>query len=341
MLIGLRDVRDYRVWSKEKGEYISTSSPFNIKAESITLSNITVDDVNNLYIQHTEETSQKFSKEAIEYAHYLTQGQPWLVNSLAQHACDAKLDRSQEITKTDIEQAKELLIARRDTHIDSLVDKLNEPRVKGVIDAIISGSVTKPTFLDDDIQYTTDLGLISATMGNLAIANPIYQEITPAVLATKFQKSIVEEAIWYEREDGTLDLEKLLHAFTDFFRENAQAWLQDFTYKESGPHILMLAFLQRIINGGGRIHREYALGRKRVDLLISWKQQKFIIELKIKHGEDTLAKGLEQTAAYMDSSGTREGHLVLFDRDFSKSWDEKISNEIVTYKSHKIHVWTL
>ena len=84
------------------------------------------------------------------------------------------------------------------------------------------------------------------------------------------------------------------------YRENSEVWLERFAYKEAGPHLLLLAFLQRIINGGGKIHREYALGRRRVDIRIEWKTQCFIIELKVKRKESDEAKGLEQIADYMD-----------------------------------------
>lgn len=93
---------------------------------------------------------------------------------------------------------------------------------------------------------------------------------------------------------------KLLASFTQFFRENADAYSAKLDYQESFPHLLLMAFLQRIINGGGKIRREYALGRKRVDLFIEWKNYSYIPELKIKRGEDTERKGLEQIAEYVD-----------------------------------------
>src|SRR5205085_3007690 len=115
---------------------------------------------------------------------------------------------------------------------------------------------------------------------------------------------------WYENKGGSLNMHKLLQAFTQFYRENSEIWLEKFDYKESGPHLLLMAFLQRVINGGGKIHREYALGRKRVDLLIEWSSfvkttadkppQRIVIELKIRRSEKTIEEGLEQTAQYMD-----------------------------------------
>ena len=115
-LIGLRDVRDYKVWSKEAGHYVSAASPFNVKAISLLLANFSYAEVRALYEQHTQETGQRFTDEAIEYAFFLTQGQPWLVNALAQEACfEMIVDRTMPITKQVIEDAKDVLILRRDT----------------------------------------------------------------------------------------------------------------------------------------------------------------------------------------------------------------------------------
>ena len=84
--------------------------------------------------------------------------------------------------------------------------------------------------------------------------------------------------------------------------------------------MLLQAHLQRIVNGGGRIEREFALGRGRTDLLIVWPQggreRRFVVECKVPaHGlEWTIAEGVEQTRGYMDRCGAKAGHLVVFDR---------------------------
>lgn len=338
--IGVRDLKDYKLQIQQDDKQLV--SPFNIVAASLIIKNFNEDEVHALYAQHTHETGQAFNEEAVKYAYYLTQGQPWLVNALAYQVCFVDVtDRSKTITKDDIEKAKNYLIAQRATHLDALLDRLNEDRVRKIIDTIILGESIKPEYSDDDIQYAADLGLITAGPESLQIANPIYMEIIPATLAHKFQKTITEKSQWYENEDETLNMDKLMTSFTQFFRENSESWLADFAYKESGPHILMMAFLQRIINGGGQIHREYALGKKRVDLLIRWKRSAYVIELKIKYSEQTLQTGLEQIIKYMDRCGAPVGHLVLFDRGTHKSWEEKISREELVYKSKQVTVWTM
>jgi hypothetical protein len=349
-LIGVRNLQDYKLQSIEEQEKGILLSPFNIVADSLLLRNFTEKQVRDLYMQHTQETGQVFTEEAICYAYYLTQGQPWLVNALAYQACFRDiLDRSIPITKDSMEKAKEQLILRMDTHISALVDKLNEPRVRNIIDAIISGS-DPLSFNPDDIQYVRDLGLVKEN--SWEIANPIYQQVIPRALTYVIQELIPHQTSWYVESDGKLNMDKLLTAFTQFFRENAEAYSTKLDYKESFPHLLLMAFLQRVINGGGQINREYAVGTKRVDLLIVWNDKyRYVLELKIKYSEDTLGKGLDHqlangelaagTADYIDLCNAHEAHLLLFDRDPTKKWEEKISNEIVTFKNKQIHVWTL
>lgn len=175
----------------------------------------------------------------------------------------------------------------------------------------------------------------------MAIANPIYQEIIPRELTLGLQEDILHVQASYVSHDGSLNTTKLLKDFTQFYRKHATPWLRQAPYREAGPHLLLMAFLQKVVNGGGQITREYALGSKKVDLFIQWKEQNIVMEIKIKRGPQTLLRGLDQTSQYMDISGAQEGHLVVFDRDLKKSWEERISNEVHSYGTKKIHVWTM
>jgi hypothetical protein len=121
--------------------------------------------------------------------------------------------------------------------------------------------------------------------------------------------------------------------------------VERFDYKEAGPQLLMQAFLQRIVNSGGRIDREYGPGRGRTDLTIHWPHergiQKIVAELKIlrKSLKGTVAAGLAQTAEYMDRCGTEEAHLVVFDRRPGRKWNEKIFRKTEAFDGRTIRVW--
>ena len=204
----------------------------------------------------------------------------------------------------------------------------------------------------DDVQYVADLGLIKvARNGAISIANRIYQEVIPRELSWNIQTGIIQQAAWYLLPDGLLDMDKLLCAFQQFFRENSEHWVERFDYKEAGPQLLLQAFLQRIVNGGGRVEREYGLGRMRTDLLIIWPYkagvqnkatvQKVVIELKVLHKslDDTIAEGLKQTREYMDRCDTDQGHLVIFDRSREKRWEEKIFKREEKYQNKTVTLW--
>ncbi len=334
ILCGVRDVRDYRIHSDKSKTVITGGSAFNVKAESLRVGDFSEDEVIALYRQHTEETGQVFDETSLEEVWRLTQGQPWLANALGYEICfrtKNRRDRSYSVTSEMVLQAKENLILRRDTHLDQLADKLAEERVRRVVEPILSGFGNPELIPADDLIYVRDLGLIK-TEGHIRIANPIYQEVIPRELTYSTQLTIAHETAWYVRKsDGQLDMDRLISAFQEFFRQHSRSWVERFQYKEAGPQLLMQAFLQRILNHGGRVEREYGLGRMRTDLFVSWPykngSQKIVIELKIRRSEsleNVIKDGLAQTRAYMDECGADEGHLIIFDRNEAKTWEEKI-----------------
>jgi hypothetical protein len=350
ILCGVRDVRDYRLHTDTGKAVITGGSAFNIKAKSLRLGSFNQDEVEALLQEHTTETGQVFEPAASNLIWELTQGQPWLVNALAYEVCfdmKANRDHSVVITAEMVAEAKENLILRRETHLDQLVDKLKEPRVQQVISPMLRGQEME-NVPPDHIQYVLDLGLVSKVGQELKIANPIYQEVIPRELTyvTQFNFAAQYKPAWYINDVGALEMEKLLAAFQQFFREHSESWVERFDYKEAGPQLLMQAFLQRLINGGGQIQREYGLGRRRTDLLILWpygegQVQRVVIELKILYSslEATIEEGLAQTWQYMDHCGTDKGHLIIFDRRPHITWDEKVFRREESHQGQKIVVW--
>ena len=346
VLCGVRDVRDYRIHSSAERAIITGGSAFNIKAESLRLGDFTEREVRSLLTQHTDETGQRFTPEALETVWRQTRGQPWLVNALAYRACprdDQGRYGTNPVTAEAVLDAQEQLILSRETHLDQLADKLQEERVRSVVGPLLSGGDER-CFSAHDIEYVRDLGLI-ARDGPMRIANPIYAEVVPRELTYAAQEGLVQETAWYVDENGGLDPFKLLGVFQDFFREHSEHRVARFDYREAGPQLLLQAFLQRIVNGGGRIEREYGLGRGRTDLLVVWPQanrtQKFVIECKIlrKSLDRTISEGIEQTTAYMDRCAAEAGHLVIFDRSEERPWREKIFRREGVAGDAVISVW--
>ena len=325
LLCGVRNAVDYP---------IPTGSPFNIVDRSLRLGDFPEAEVRDLLGQHTEETGQAFTEDAQAEVWAATRGQPWLVNALAEQSCfetESGRDRSRAITDDDIAAARERLILRRPTHFRHIADRLDEPRVRRVIDPILAGRNHVESIPRDDRHYVRDLGL-TASDGNLEIANPIYREVIPRILASSAEVRMRHDSASYRRLDGGLQVSKILAGFQQFFRENADWWSNESAYRESAAQVLLQAYLHRVVNAGGQIAREYGLGRDRTDLRISWKRnggnQIFVIECKVRRSRDGLetliADGIRQTARYAAGCGAEEGHLVVFDQDPTRSWDEKI-----------------
>ena len=329
-LVGMRNIRDYKAKIRPDRDTLGSASPFNVITESLTLTNFTQAEIGTLYAQHTADTGQLFEPAAVERAAYWTDGQPWLVNALARECVEKLLDRdyTRPVTAELIDQAAENLLRRRDTHLDSLYERLKEERVRRVVEPVITGGDASLDRLGDDCQYVLDLGLLRSEQGRLLPANPIYAEVILRTLSYNSQEDLkirVPQPPWATATG--LNMNGLLRAFQEFWRENSEVWCERYEYREAAPHLILMAFFQRVINGGGQLVREYALGRRRIDLCVHYAGTRYPVELKLMTGPKAREEGVAQLAAYCDLCGAKEGWLVLFDRTPGHDWDDRITWE--------------
>ena len=339
-LVGMLDVRDYKAQIRPDGQSLGQVSPFNIIAEDLLIPNFTESDIAALYAQHTAETGQRFADGVVEAVWRWTRGQPWLVNAIA-NDCVAKIHGNrfdETITVEDVVAAKEAIIRRRDTHVDSLMERMREPRVRRIVEPLISGDKSDVTYNDDDYRYITDLGLLRVDRGALVPANPMYAEIIGRYLSRGEQDAMIRsipETPWV-KADG-LDMPGLMAAFQQFWRENSGADKDIMGYRESVPHLVLMAFLQRVTNGGGHINREMALGTGRLVRCVEFRGARYAIEVKTSanfQGEKSYA----QCAKYLEDLGLSEGWMPIFDKSKTKTWDEKIYTRDETFNGKAIHV---
>lgn len=330
-LIGLRDVRDYKIASGGSLN-LNTASPFNIKVESLTIRDFSEAEIAKLYAQHTQDTGQIFTNEALSFAYELTMGQPWLVNALARQCVEVVVpDRAIAIEVNHLQVAKENLIRRKDTHLDSLADRLRESRVRAVLEPMMAGQDLEQTS-NEDRDFLVDLGLLRRENGSgLVIANPIYREILPRVLAQGPQDSLPSVSPTWLNSAGELDVDALRDAFMSFWLQHGEALLNSASYHEIAPHLVLMAFLHRVVNGGGTLEREYAIGRDRMDLCLRYGSVVLGIEVKVQRddGRNQLQRGLVQIDGYLARLGVDRGWLVIFDRRSSVLLiEERLRSEV-------------
>ena len=344
LLCGMREVRDYKAASGGEPVRVGSSSPFNIALESLRLGNFTGSEVRELYAQHTADTGQPLTEQALQRAWELTQGQPWLVNALAREVVEKMaVPASEPITADHLEAAKERLIIARATHLDSLLARLREPPVRRVLEPLLAGELVSASPLDDDYTYVTDLGLL-ATGTPPQIANPIYREIIFRVLASGAERNVQVERRGVLTPDKQIDMRRLLQGFADFWREHGEVLADSMEYPEVAAQLVLMAWLHKVVNGGGSIDREVGVGSKRIDLSIRWPYpggvQRLALEVKVWRDKDKkgnpLRQGLEQLDAYLARLGLEEGALVLFDlRGAASPVEERTRLEQATTPSQR------
>jgi hypothetical protein len=343
-LVGMRDLKDYITASKG-GIAPNPGSPFNIKSDSASLSNFQKEDIAHLFARRTSENGQQITQEALDYVYEQSNGQPWLVNSLFKRATIRILDQESvdTVEMKHIEEAREQMIAARETHLDALAERLKDPRIRDVVQLILTGG-TGPNLdpNNPDVTLATDLGLIKWDSDRgFTIANPIYEEILTRTLNSVYFIQVPSPSSWrWQTSDGRLDMDALLHEFQDFWRSHSEVWEQWTKYTEAFPHLLLMAFLQRVVNATGRVEREYATGRGRMDLAVEFKGEWNIIEIKLLRTGQTFEKvkteGLKQVTRYRDTFVPPVGfhkritgvYLVVFDRRSEAEkplWDERIT----------------
>jgi len=345
ILCGVRDVRDYRMTMGD-GEVITGGSAFNIKAESLRLGDFSREELEALYAQHTAATGQIFTPQALELAWESTRGQPWLSNALAEQAVwktATNVDRAVVIDETRMRAACEALILRNDSHLDQLMDKLKEPRVRAVIAPMLEGQESIAS--EADIQYLRDLGLIRQLESGLAPANSIYAEVLPRTLTSTAMIGVTGERIHpsWKGADGKLNPLQFLTNFFDFWRAHGEAMMRTVPYHEAAPSLVLMAYLQRVINGAGRIEREYAAGSGRLDLLVVHGTVRMAIEVKVwRDGRpDPQIEGLVQIERYLNRLNLDEGFLVIFNqRTKAPKWEKRISSSDAVTASGRT-VWIM
>ncbi|MDR1281465.1 MAG: ATP-binding protein [Opitutaceae bacterium] len=359
-LVGMRDLKDYLATAKD-GRPVNPGSPFNIKEDSATLRNFSRENIAALFARRTAATGQQIEPAALDHVWERTRGQPWIVNSLFKRATMRVLDEEDfsPVTLAHIRTAEQQMILARETHLDALAVRMEDPRVRRIMEALLAGSTNEQAFDDDALRLCLDLGLVRQAPDRPAeIANPIYKEILARQMSQKTLNFIQpRESFAWKREhpDGALDMDALLREFQKFWRRHSEIWESKSDYTEAFPHLLLMAFLQRIVNGGGRIEREFAAGRGRLDLAVEYKGAWHIIEIKIIHDYETVElireEGIEQTAAYRDKFApplpppppsflpSLPAYLVIFDRrsagkktpwEQRLTWDANFQNTGIT-----------
>jgi hypothetical protein len=335
VLAGMRNLREHDRAMGGDGR----GSPFNIVRE-LTLSNFSRDEVVRLYAQHTAATGQCFTDESLELVWQQTRGQPLLVNALADLAVTQLVpDPSRAIEPAHIAESIRLFEASNPIHLTSLAARLAEDRVMNVVAPVVVGDA--PDVSDDDERFALELGILAKGIDErLHVANPIYARALLKLATSQQRKSLLAWTPTWLDEAGRIDVDRLRENFRAFWTLHRDMMQARIHYPEAVAHFGLMTYLDRVVNGGGRVEREFAVGRGRLDLLLVHGDLRLPIEVKVHrdHASDPVPEGLEQLDRYCAGLGVDRAWLVVFDQGTGATGTRFEDEEVVTAGGRKVLV---
>jgi hypothetical protein len=334
-LAGMRDIVDRLARVRPEHGSARLAGPFTFCADSLTLADFTLAEVQALYRQHTEATGQVFEAGAAERAWHWSEGQPWLVNALAGRIVEKELGgaHSSAITAGHVDRAAEALIRRRGVHLDHLLERLKEPRVIRVMDRVLAGTNLSTTASDDDdVKYCVDLGLVASDeWGRLRPANRVYRDAMVGFLTSGISKLLPAPSRG-DRAGGGRLMSDLIGDFRRLWRDPAASLTSRrpdnlaVKYGEAAPALILYAFMAKALAGSGtRLQARYAEGRGRMDISVFHQGAEYPVGVEAADNDQPFCQeeGLARLVECLLAGGAKEGWLLVFDQDREKPWAER------------------
>lgn len=296
--------------------FVGGVSPFNI-ADQVNLPPFSLKNVRDLYAQYTEETNQPFTEDAVKRIHEETAGQPWLVNRLgAILTTKIKPETVTPINETDIAQAIQIILNEKNNHFDNLYEKAK--LYKETFVEIVFDNVEYEPYGEEQ-SWLEQYGLIKNQNGHAIVTNNIYKLVHMKAFARDVKANQDQIINDYLLPGNRLDIN---HILLDFYRYIARIGVRVFyehgkPYEKTGQFLLTVWLFQFAKDDAGDIRYEVHTGLGRIDVLLTYKGIKYIIETKMNVFEDIndiRNEGIKQlTKKYLSTEDVSEGYLLIFD----------------------------
>jgi AAA-like domain len=327
VLAGVHDVKSLKI-KLRPDEEAKLNSPWNIATDFKVDMNLYPKEIMPMLHDYMSETGVKMNpKKIAEHLFYYTSGYPFLVSKLCKTIDEDYLTKrkAQKWTLADIDQAAFDLTRESNANFDSLVKNLEDN--DDLYDMIYGIAVDNQPFSFNIHNPLTNLatlyGIVMQVNGRMVIHNRIYNEVIINYMSDQMhQKQFFARNDFgggYVNANKTLNMELVLTKYQAFMREQYNKKDRDFL--ERNGRLVFLAFMKPILNGGGHDFKEVQISEeRRLDVVLTYFNHKYVAELKIWRGPEAHEKGLLQLADYLDRQNLKEGYLVIFDHSATKSW---------------------
>ena len=325
VLAGVHDVKSLKLKIRPD-EVAKYNSPWNIASDFTVDMNLQPSEIKPMLDEYAADRNIKMDTRRIaDQLFYYTSGYPFLVSKMCKMFDETYLPFKieKEWTEKDLEIIFQQLVTENNTNFESLVKNLeNNADLYNLVYKIAIDNETLPFNIHNP---TINLGVfygIFVNRNGLAIHNRIYSQVLLDYMSVNFLNSQISKSdigAGYKNEDGSLNMKAVLLGFQTFMKKEYSKRDRDFL--ERNGRLVFLAFIKPIINGSGFDFKEPQISEeKRLDVVISYLQHKFVAELKLWYGEKAHEKGLVQLANYLDIQSLNEGYLIIFDHAEIKNW---------------------
>ncbi|MEN0045855.1 MAG: AAA-like domain-containing protein [Bacteroidota bacterium] len=331
ILAGVHDIKNlkFKLRNPDEANY---NSPWNIAVDFGVRMSFNAQEIAPMLEEYSQSEGVQMNVSAVaEKLYYYTSGYPFLVSRICQIIAEKLLPNKTESkrfqwTLEDVEEAVQYLLNESNTNFESLIKNLGNHKdlydltyqivMEGVHVGFNSGNET----ISKGVLY----GIFKSN-GKVRVQNRIYEQYIYNYLASKLETSTVATYVsppQFQQEDGSLNLELVLERFQQFIKEEYSD--RDEKFLERQWRLIFLAFLRPIVNGEGYTFKEVQVSQeKRLDIVVTYKQHRYVIELKKWYGEQYHRKGLEQLSAYLDIHALDDGFLVIFDPKKEQSFKKE------------------
>ena len=330
ILAGVYDIKNLKLKLRPEEER-KYNSPWNIAVPFKVDMSLHKDGIKNMLDEYKKDKNLTFDTlKSSEFIYFYTNGYPFLVSRLCQ-IIDEDLDSSWN--DENMLKAVKLLLSEKNTLFDDVIKNVsnNKDLYEYIFDIVFNGEEKDFNIDNNIVDLGVTFGYFKEEDGKVKISNRLLEQRLYNYFVTNLKlRNVAGYNIKANFIEGTgLNIEKILIKFQEFMKEQYSSIDKNFLEREG--RLLFLAFIKPIINGVGFAFKEVQISEeKRLDIVITYNKNKYIIELKIWRGEEYHEKGLKQLADYLHINNENKGYLLIF--NFNKNKEYKKEKLIIEEK---------
>jgi len=341
VLVGVHDIKTLKqkIRPEEESQY---NSPWNIAADFVVDMSFSVVEISTMLSDYVAETGNEIDVNTIsERLHFWSNGYPFLVSRLCKIIDEYIIPnrKNKGWSVADVDEAVRQLLPESNALFDTMAKNLESNKeIFGFIESVILGLSEYAFELSNPVVNISHMHgfIIKKNGGGIKIHNRIFEDKLMSYFISKSKTTnnptITHSSNFlYVKPDGRLDFDLVMSKFQQAVKENYVKRQFD-KYLEIDLRLMFMMFLKPIINGFGFCFKEAQIGEeKRLDVVVVFKDEKFVVELKMWYNEQYHEQGKGQLKKYMELENINKGYMLIFCKDRDRAYNSCDEDGIMMY----------